>query len=209
MIIAFGVVTTVIVCIRLLFKQYFSTKQRLGIDDWTVLLATTPIGIPTIATAAFGLTAHGLGKDIWGLQPSGLVAFGLYFYIIQILYILIMTLIKLTLSLFYLDIFPGRIIRRLLWGTVAFHIAYGVAFGVGIIFWCSPISYQWTQYDFTNGPQAQGHCIDINAAGWASAAIGVASDIWLLAIPLSQVKKLKLHWKKKIGAAVMFMTGAL
>ncbi|KAJ6436627.1 hypothetical protein O9K51_10874 [Purpureocillium lavendulum] len=125
MTIAFGAVTTIILCIRLLYKRFFSTKQRLGIDDWTILLAS-PIGIPSIAMTIFGLTANGLGEDMWGLQPSSLVAFGLYFYIIEILYVLLMTIVKLSLSFFYLDIFPGQTARRFLWATVAFHVAFGL-----------------------------------------------------------------------------------
>jgi hypothetical protein len=33
--------------------------------------------------------------------------------------------------------------------------------------------------------------------------------VWMIGIPLSQIKKLELHWKKKIGAAIMFLTGTL
>ncbi|KAJ6436373.1 C6 zinc finger domain-containing protein [Purpureocillium lavendulum] len=105
MTIAFGAVTTIILCIRLLYKRFFSTKQRLGIDDWTILLAS-PIGIPSIAMTIFGLTANGLGEDMWGLQPSSLVAFGLYFYIIEILYVLLMTIVKLR------DIYNARALLR-------------------------------------------------------------------------------------------------
>lgn len=50
--------------------------------------------------------------------------------------------------------------------------------------------------------------MNINASGWANAAITLASDIWLLAIPLSQIRKLRLDWKKKAGATLMFLTGA-
>lgn len=31
------------------------------------------------------------------------------------------------------------------------------------------------------------------------AAISIAEDVWMLAIPLSQLHSLQLHWKKKIG----------
>ncbi|KND89451.1 hypothetical protein TOPH_05819 [Tolypocladium ophioglossoides CBS 100239] len=205
--ITLGAVTTVVVFIRVMFKRCFSMRQRLGADDWVIAVALVLFGLPSIATMIFGLTAHGLGKDIWGLQPADLTAFARYFYIMEILYLILMTLIKLTLSLFYLDIFCGKIVRRLLWGMVVFHIAFGIAFVVKVIFQCSPISFYWRKFDISQAPD--GHCIDINASGWANAAIGVAVDFWLIAIPLSQVKKLNLHWKKKVGAALMFLTGAL
>lgn len=205
--IALGAVTTVVVFIRVLFKRCYSMRRRLGADDWVIAVALVLFALPSIATMIFGLSAHGLGKDIWGLQPAEVTTFALYFYIMEIHYLILMTLIKLTLSLFYLDIFSGKIIRRLLWGTVAFHIAFGIAFLVKVIFQCSPVSFYWRKFDSSQAPH--GRCIDINASGWANAAIGVAVDFWLIAIPLSRVKKLNLHWKKKVGAALMFLTGAL
>ncbi|KAJ6445375.1 extracellular membrane protein, 8-cysteine region, CFEM [Purpureocillium lavendulum] len=202
-----GALTTVFVFTRLIYKQFFSRNQRLGRDDWTILV-TIVLGALSIAIMVFGLTAHGMGRDIWGLAPSDVRTFALYFYIMEMLYLTLMTLVKLTLNFFYLDIFSGPTIRRLLWGTVAFHVAFGVAFVVKVVFQCSPIRFYWEQYDFSRGP-ATGWCININASGWAYAAIGVAVDVWLLALPLSQIRKLNLHWKKKVGAALMFLTGAL
>ncbi|KAJ3494223.1 hypothetical protein NLG97_g4219 [Lecanicillium saksenae] len=199
--------TVAFVVPRLTYKQFFSARKRLDIEDWT-LISALAIGLPTVALTIFGLTAHGMGTDLWGLERANLIAFGRYFYVIQILYILLMAFVKLTLTFFYLNIFFGRAIRALLWGTAVFHVAGAVAFSIGIIFQCLPISYQWEKFNYINNNAVQGHCININAAGWANAAISVASDIWLLAIPLSQIHKLQLHWKKKLGAALMFLTGA-
>ena len=39
--------------------------------------------------------------------------------------------------------------------------------------------------------------------------VSVVIDVWMIAIPLSQIRKLELHWKKKVGAAIMFLTGTL
>ncbi|KAF9765388.1 hypothetical protein IL306_002332 [Fusarium sp. DS 682] len=51
--------------------------------------------------------------------------------------------------------------------------------------------------------------LDMNstAIGWANAAISVAMDVWMLAVPMWYLRKLKLHWKKKIGVAAMFIVG--
>ncbi|KAK2616525.1 hypothetical protein QQS21_000568 [Conoideocrella luteorostrata] len=208
MILVLAPIAVTFVTVRLLYKQFFSVKQRFERDDWAIFLVI-PIAIPCIVLTIVGLTGHGLGRDLWGLSQSDLEAFGLYFYLIEILYIVLMAHVKLALCLFYLNIFSGTGVRRLLWISVGFHVAFTTAFVLGIIFQCSPIRYQWEKYDWTNGPTAEGHCININVAGWANASITLASDIWLLAIPLWQIKKLKLHWKKKIGVALMFLTGAM
>lgn len=208
MIISMTACTVAFATTRLVYKQFFSARRRLNTEDWTIIVALA-LGIPSASLTIYGLTAHGMGKDLWGLQRSDLSAFGRYFYIIQIIYILLMLLVKLTLTFFYLNIFFGRTIRNLLWGTVIFHILTAAAFVITIIFQCLPIAYQWEKFNYINNNQVEGHCVNINAAGWANSAISVTSDIWLLALPLSQIHKLNLHWKKKAGAALMFLTGAM
>ncbi|KAM3520378.1 hypothetical protein NHJ13051_006901 [Beauveria bassiana] len=102
------------------------------------------------------------------------------------------------------DIFPGTWTRRLLWATVVFNAASGIAFVVAGIAQCVPISFFWYRY---TDPGASGRCIDINAFGWSHAAVSIAVDVWLIAIPLSQLRKMQLHWKKKIAVALMFLLG--
>lgn len=207
MIIAMSASTLLFIIARLLYMQFFSAKRRLNTEDWTIILAVA-LGLPSIGLTIFGLTAHGMGKDVWGLERASLIAFGRYFYAIQIIYILLMLLVKLALTFFYLNIFFGRGIRMLLWATVIFHVAAAISFTVVIITQCLPVSFQWEKYNFINDDSVQGRCFNINVAGWANSALNVASDIWLLAIPLFQIHKLNLHWKKKLGAALMFLTGA-
>lgn len=207
MIIVLTIVTVCFISVRVVFLQFF-TQRRLRAADWTVI-AAVPCGLATVALTIFGLTAHGLGVDIWGLTVPQATNFGRYFFVVQILYVLLITLIKLSLTLFYLSIFFGRTILILLWATVGFHIAGALAFCIGIVFQCNPIRYQWERYSYAYNMSVEGHCFNINAAGWAHAAISVALDIWMLAIPLSQIRKLRLHWKKKLGAALMFFTGTM
>lgn len=122
-----------------------------------------------------------------------------------ILYFMAMSFIKLSLSLFYLNIFFDNISPYILLGTVAFNALYGISFLFAAIFQCAPVDYYWTQY--LGG--YSGTCVDINALGWVNAATGVAVDIWMIAMPLSQVIHLRLHWKKKVGVVITFLLGTL
>ncbi|KAG8411888.1 hypothetical protein J3458_015183 [Metarhizium acridum] len=198
---AFGLVV-----MRIFFKKYLSTSKRLGLDDWTILAALV-VGIPSVVIQVFFLTPTGLGKDVWTLDIPMLLDFGHYFYVMEVLYLTLITLIKVSLTLFYLSIFPGTVIRRLLWVTVAFHITCALAFVLKTVLQCTPVEYNWEKFD--GDPSTTGHCIDINASGWANGVIGVVADIWLFALPLTQLKRLRLHWKKKVAAAIIFLTGAI
>lgn len=203
-----GSVTAFVAGTRLVFKRFFSSKQRLETDDW-IMLTAYPVGLSCMAVTIAGVAKHGLGKDMWALSQSDLTAFGFYFYISQFLYITLMTQVKLTLCFFYLNIFNGVTIRRLLWFYVVFHILFYASFLIVNVFECAPIRYAWDRYEMTHSPTTEGRCISLNAFGWAGAAIGAASDVCLLGMPLSQVRRLKLHWKKKIGVTLMFLTGAI
>lgn len=191
------------VIIRFVFK-IFIAKLQLGLDDWFILASITVV-IPSAVVAEIGTTANGLGKDIWTLSPDTITKFGMYFWVMAWLYFLEITLTKLSMLFFYLRIFTLKGVQRLLWGTVVFTSLYGVAYVLTAIFECNPISYFWTKWDGLH----HGVCVDINAIIWSHAAISIALDFWMLAIPLWQLWRLQLHWRKKASIALMFCVGTL
>jgi hypothetical protein len=154
-----------------------------------------------------GVSANGLGRDVWTLPPYMLPLYLEYLYILVILYLVEVSIIKVVFTLFYLQIFPGTIIRRLLYGTVVVNILYGLVLGLTATFECTPVNYAWMQYS-EEGTQS-GHCINVNIFGWCNATISLVLDIWMLGIPLSQIPKLQLHWTKKVGVTIMFLLGSL
>lgn len=203
--ICLGVLSVFLVLVRICFKLFWSASRSLGPDD-KVILGTLVLRISCTIINVEGLAAHGLGRDVWMLPISELIKFVMWLYIMEILYLAELSLLKLSLSAFYLCIFPGTGIRRLLLGTCVLNALFGLVFVIVAIFQCSPIHYWWTQYSENPGT---GSCININAMGWANASISVVIDVLMIAIPLSQVHKLHLHWKKKMGVIIMFMTGTL
>lgn len=113
--------------------------------------------------------------------------------------------IKLCVLFFYLRIFPSTTILRLIWATIGATILSLVVFGILALTQCQPISYYWQGWDGLH----EGHCIGINALAWAIAGVSIILDVWMLALPLSQLIHLQLHWMKKIGVALMFGVGTL
>ncbi|KAG5977817.1 hypothetical protein E4U55_006536 [Claviceps digitariae] len=198
-----GIITCFIVVVRLLYKQFFSYQRKLSYDDWAIMW-TVILGVPCTIINTAGLTAHGLGRDVWTIPPSTLTVFVEYFFIIEVIYLAEMAIVKLSLSLFYLAIFPGKTIRRLLMATCILNVLYGVAFVTAGIFACTPVSRYWTQYVEKD---SVGYCIDLNLFAWLHGAFNVVLDVWMIALPLSQVKGLEMHWKKKFGVVVMFLMG--
>ncbi|KAM5349615.1 hypothetical protein ACJ41O_006120 [Fusarium nematophilum] len=105
--------------------------------------------------------------------------------------------------LFYLRIFPGTLIRRLIWGTLVFTIVCLAVFVVLALAQCQPVSYYWQGWDALH----DGQCLGINSLAWAIAAVSIALDFWMLGLPLSQLVHLQMHWKRKLAVASMFVVG--
>ncbi|KAB5581016.1 hypothetical protein GE09DRAFT_1020739 [Coniochaeta sp. 2T2.1] len=198
--IVLAVISSSIVVLRLCFKVLVT--RSLSSDDYVVFLLML-VGVPSVIITHYGTTPNGLGRDLWTLSPEQITNFLYYFYFMAILYFTQVMLVKLCLLLFYLRIFPSKTVRHLLWGTVVINVLFGIIFVCVAIFQCSPISFFWQNWD----GEHKGKCLDINAIAWANAAISIALDLWMLVIPLAQLKTLRLHWKKKIGVGLMFCVG--
>ncbi|PWI69413.1 hypothetical protein PCL_01060 [Purpureocillium lilacinum] len=198
---AFSVLAGVFIIQRFAYKIY--TKLDICLDDWFALL-TMIIAVPGAIINAHYVPVNGLGRDIWTLTPQQITNFLRFFYFQEIIYVIEVSVLKLSFLFFYRRIFPGTTIRWLLWGTIAFNTLVGAVFTLVCIFQCRPIKYFWEQWD----QEHRGKCLNINAIGWSSAAISIALDVWMLALPLWQIRTLRLDWKKKIGVGLMFGTGA-
>jgi hypothetical protein len=200
--ISFGTISGAIVVLRF-FSKYFANLD-FGLDDYLIAI-TLGVGIPSSVLTVHGVISNGLGRDIWTITPKQITDFVHAFYVMEILYFSQVALLKLSLLFFYLRIFPGPKIRRLLWATIIFDVCFGVVFVFIAIFQCRPISYYWKNWD----GEHEGTCLNGNSLAWSNAAISIILDAWMLGLPMSQLVSLKLHWKKKIGVAMMFVVGTL
>ncbi|KAF4982842.1 hypothetical protein FZEAL_1634 [Fusarium zealandicum] len=195
-----GVISGISILLRI-GSKFLITNSAFGLDDLFILI-TFAFGVPATAMNVHGTAGHGEGRDIWTLEFDDITKFGFYFWLLEILYFAEVAFLKMSLIFFYLRIFLGPA-QKWLWGTVTVNAIYGVAFVCLAVFQCSPVSFFWTRWDGTG----EGNCTNVNAIGWANAAISIALDIWMLAIPMWYLRNLKMHWKKKIGVAAMFTVG--
>ncbi|GKU08534.1 unnamed protein product [Fusarium langsethiae] len=195
-----GIVSGVFCILRYVTK--FVYKVPFGLDDLFMLI-TMLISIACITINTYGLGHSGFGRDIWTLEPAQITAFGRWFYVMAILYFADQAFLKLTMIFFFLRIFPSKNVRKILWTTVGLTIAIGIIYIFLAIFQCQPISYFWTKWDHEH----KGKCASINGITWSNGAINIAMDFWILAIPISQLKKMNMDWRKKILVGSMFSVG--
>ncbi|KAG5913066.1 hypothetical protein E4U42_001512 [Claviceps africana] len=204
-----GILSSAITVARLVFKRHFSASRRYGADDW-VVVATLTVGLPCAVVNHLGLIRHGLGRDAWTMSTDDVSVFAMYFYVLEVLYLVDISLVKMTLLAFYLGIFPsvstGRWTRRLLWGSVAINAMLAGGCVLVTVFQCRPVAHYWTQF-VDDGAAGGGWCIPATPTAWVNGSLNVALDMWMILIPLFEVRHLRLHWKKKTGVVIMFLLG--
>ncbi|KAK7448629.1 integral membrane protein [Colletotrichum acutatum] len=72
-----------------------------------------------------------------------------------------------------------------------------------ITMFLKPFQHYWNGWD---GEQ-DGHCADLNTIGLTHVAFNIALDVWMLILPATQLYKLNMELKKKIGVMAMFSVG--
>lgn len=167
-----------------------------------------------------------MGKDIWLVDHDNITKIMIvshnqslpspcqtnavqYFFANMLIYCASRFLIRASIILFYIRVFPctperGRL-GCILKMTFGVNFIYNLSFFLAVLFQCTPVHFFWEHWEGFNN----GHCGNVNILAWVAAITGIVFDIWLLALPFPQLMALNLHWKKKIMGAAMFGMGFL
>ena len=196
-------ITTAVVLGRVLFRAR-GTTLGMGWDDWCIIAAQVCAIILTVI-GVHGMVGHGLERDLWTLPFDEITELLKYFYLAEILYILTMPCLKMSILFFYMRIFTTPMATKIPWTSQLFNALFTLSYILVTIFQCHPIDYFWNNWDGTN----QGVCLNFHAVVWTIAVVGIAMDLWMLAIPLNTLRWLNLEWKNKVGVGLMFFVGTL
>ncbi|EXJ56350.1 uncharacterized protein A1O5_12617 [Cladophialophora psammophila CBS 110553] len=196
-----GAVALLIYVVRI-FAKATVPAAKIGWDDITITIAVLLVVFSALSIV---LANHGYGRDIWTVPFDDITLILQVYFVDELLYIIIISLTKVAIICFYLRVFPEKNFRRIAFGTMAVTLLYMIAFLIVSAFQCQPVSLAWTNWD----GEHDGRCNNVNAQGWAAAAINIALDVVILVMPLRLVMKLSLHWKKKLQIMIMLSVGAL
>lgn len=127
-------------------------------------------------------------------------------YAVQGIYSPLVLIVKISLFLLYYRIFSRiRRTRLLIYFGIGINaVFYAASFSL-ILYFCGPGPGHNLIQSFDDY-----HCV-VQARTLATfqASFNIASDIYLLCIPMPVISNLQLSTKKKIGVIAMFMTGSL
>lgn len=88
------------------------------------------------------------------------------------------------------------------WTTIAFVSVYGIWCVVSAFLNCVPVAKFWN-------PSIPGYCLSKPALWFSNAAVHIATDLAILAIPLPALSALELPKRQKIALFAIFALGGL
>lgn len=176
-----------------------------GWDDAFIVLAF----LAAVPLAVFdGLYyLYGIGQDIWELPYDHITLLLKYYWAGEMPYLFSTVLVKISLLLFFLRVFPNYHFK--LWCKVLIGIcaAFGVSFFFALVFQCSPVDYTWLRWD----GEHTGSCVNVFVGGYMHAALNMVLDIIVLVTPMPLLYKLQFGYsmRQKLHAIIMFSFGLL
>ncbi|KAF2790229.1 hypothetical protein K505DRAFT_377667 [Melanomma pulvis-pyrius CBS 109.77] len=180
----------------------FPTGGAFALDDIfaiAALVSALPMGI-----LEFIMAADGFGKDIWNIPHENIYRIIRFTWLTEVFYFMAVAFTKISFLYFCLRIFPRKELRTTIFTLVAISTAYGIAFTIACLFNCTPVSFIWENWD----GEHKGKCINFHVFAWAHAAINIALDVTIIAVPIPELLKLSLSMKKKVYIIMMFSIGA-
>ncbi|KAI1409847.1 hypothetical protein F5Y13DRAFT_169053 [Hypoxylon sp. FL1857] len=144
-------------------------------------------------------TNSGLGKHALFVTDPRLLQ--IYFISSEVIYSVVIVVIKWSIAAFYQRIFPQKWFRWALLGVTLFMGAWMFTTVFAISFQCIPIEYNWD----TTIPG--GHCINIGQLALATSILNVITDVAILVLPLPLVWKLNVTPKRRQGLIFLFALG--
>ncbi|KAL3457329.1 hypothetical protein BJX64DRAFT_293204 [Aspergillus heterothallicus] len=151
----------------------------------------------------FYMKSAGMGKDVWTLTPDQITNAAKYTWVTQVAYIPAIILTKVAIVCFFMQVFPGPKFRMLCYGTIVWCFLFMISTTITAILACVPVEKMWTNWM----GNAEGVCYDNNAFWWAHSAVNIATDLWVIGLPIPMLLNLQLKLKKKIYLVLMFSVG--
>ncbi|KAH8591910.1 hypothetical protein B0O99DRAFT_718424 [Bisporella sp. PMI_857] len=188
---------TFVLCLRIYTRA--KIVCYMGPDDYAVILAWIFLVAYVVISFIFNL---GLGVHLWNIPLTTFMHFLKLGAIEGVFYGLSFLSVKVSILLLYLRLSPYRPFRIAVWVVMIATIVYSILGSFEFLFNCQPIAKNW---DVT----LDGKCIDVTKILMTHGSLTIVTDIAMLILPITLVRKLKLPLKQKVALAGLFMTGTL
>ncbi|KAH4063994.1 hypothetical protein HBI73_205670 [Parastagonospora nodorum] len=172
--------------------------KRLAWDDAVVVAALLLTAIPVACVLQMAL--HGFGQHLWDLGDGKLKPILLYLYVSWSTYVVVLCMIKVSLILFYIEIFRTPQFLRISYIFLAYMILNTLIILFIVLFACKPVNSFWDR-------DIKGECINIQAMAYAASASALVQDLVLLILPIAFIRNLQMKRFRKVAVGFMFCIG--
>ncbi|KIV85503.1 hypothetical protein PV11_01194 [Exophiala sideris] len=204
--IVLAAVGTAIVTARI-YSRLFITKAP-GFDDLLIVLALFFL-IALSVLVVIGNKVYFSGRHVWDIPIETFVGSRLNIWVSLWCYVAAITLIKVSVLLFYrrLSVKFSRAFLIATWVGIAYNILYVVGFGLGLLLLFDPIQAYWKSFDPVWAATHHFHSGNEGVALPASGAFSVLGDLYSTLLPLILVYNLELPVRQKMALYVLFALG--
>ncbi|KAG8165767.1 hypothetical protein KVR01_004319 [Diaporthe batatas] len=203
--ISFSIIAIAAVALRFYARRI--KGQKLGADDWTVLVALIlSLGVSInllIMTQVGGLGTHLEYNDDGSLKD--VEAFDVFMKTIFAFEVLTWPTVgvtKISVVLLYQRIFTTQRFKMLCWILIMINCAWTIAFTLALTFSCIPVASSW---DLT----LDSTCVDLKTLFTTALATDVATDFLVLILPIYKIWQLQMSTARKIMVMFIFLLGGL
>ncbi|CAG8961646.1 hypothetical protein HYFRA_00006183 [Hymenoscyphus fraxineus] len=185
-------------------RCYARVKLGMGMaaDDWVMVAAGAVFMV--VSAGVLDTAERNFGQHLYYLTTEEVTYSLKWFYVQEIAYNICGMLVKLSLLLFFMRIFPAPTIQLAAKCFFAIIVVTYLLFAFLATFQCWPIRGAWSNWMYKSPPIK---CIEIYSVVIAGGIVTVVYDAMILLFPLPEIWKLQLPKSKKIQLMMLFSLG--
>ncbi|KAF3920952.1 hypothetical protein ABW20_dc0106517 [Dactylellina cionopaga] len=198
----YGITFALLICSFAIVSLRFYCRahliKKIGLDDWLILAGLILAWVLGILN--YFHVSHGTGKHIETITFDALIPTLKHWYVYQLIYPIVLCVIKLSILSFYKGISPQRGYQITIWATVGLVIAYTITIIFVYMFECPKPSMSWA-VTFPTG------CMSLPALYYSSASVNILTDLIILVLPIPILITLQVQRRKRIALIGIFFIG--
>ncbi|KAK4173020.1 hypothetical protein QBC36DRAFT_360964 [Triangularia setosa] len=175
---------------------------HVGIDDWTIIAATTVIFVEMMIIIP--QVHYGAGRHVQYIEPASNVTKGLHLnFVTQPLCLIALCLTKVSVGFFLLRLTPSKRFQRFVVGMIVFTVLSATGNFLTVFFQCQPLAFTW-------GGVAEGKCMppsNLKFAAFFNSSVAVLTDVIFALLPVPMLWKVQLNWRVKSAVAAILALG--
>ncbi|KAF2646758.1 hypothetical protein P280DRAFT_416305 [Massarina eburnea CBS 473.64] len=204
-------ITMTVIVVVFVMCRYFSRTvlvPALGLDDWTMLLASICAVANNIMIIVSMDRMYKMGWHMWDMETSllfGTIKAAQMGMAAQLLVSVIAGMTKVSILLTYLRIFPTKTSKWFCWVMLVYTITLSFACFWLVLFQCSPVATYWKIFNYF----LTAKCLNVKAIYYFYTGQNTLSDFLIFLWPAKELVAVKISPRQRYTLISMFCVGVV